>query len=382
MGKNGQSVDWEEVLALVDEKIPASRVEHLRKHVKECEQCREKLEKAGESSGKVRKTEHDASQTGGLPILIRNYRWPLLISGGLVLLLLLGLLGLWQDRIRSFATAGRPTPEVRMKQQEDKLAEQRASEFAATPNDALYDENQVSNRPSKPLASAPMIARSVALTIVAKDFGGARASLEALLAKHHGYAAELTVNTQQGSARSLQASLRIPAGELARAVSELKALGAVESESQKGEEVTQQHSDLAARLKNSRETETRLQSILQQRTGKMSDVLEVEQEISRVRGEIEGMEAELNGLEHRVDFTTVELTIAEEYRVQLSTPSLSNRLRNAAVSGFQSAADSVLGILLFGMNYGPSLVLWLAILILPGRFAWKRWRGSRLIEAR
>jgi DNA-binding transcriptional regulator YhcF (GntR family) len=224
----------------------------------------------------------------------------------------------------------------------------------------------------------PLIARSVTLSILAKEFLTARASLEALLERHHGYAANLTVNTQQGSTRSLAASLRVPVGELGAAVAELRALGSVENESQIGEEVTEQHSDLVARLKNSRETEQRLQAVLRQRTGKMADVLEVEQEISRVRGEIEGMEAELKGLEHRVDFATVDLTINEEYRAELGAPSLSNRFRNALVNGFQSAADMVVGMLLFGMNYAPSLLLWVAILFVPGRFVWKRWHSFLL----
>ena len=382
MSKDGQSADWEEVLALVDEKIPASRLEYLRKHLKECEECREKVEHVEEASREVREAAHDAPQTGGSLRLMREYKWALLISGGLILLALLALLGQRQDRINSFATAGKQSAQVNMTEPAPIPAGRPASAAANEQSTGLYDENPVTHPAAQVLESSPMIARSVTLAIVAKDFAGARAALEAVLTKHHGYAADLTVNTQQGSARSLQASLRIPAGELPAAVTELKALGALENESQKGEEVTQQHSDLVARLKNSRETEARLQSILQQRTGKMSDVLEVEQEISRVRGEIEGMEAELKGLEHRVDYATIDLTIAEEYHAQLGAPSLGNQLRNAVVNGFQSAADTIMGMLLFGMNYGPRLLVWFAILILPGRFAWKRWKAARLSEAR
>jgi Domain of unknown function (DUF4349) len=104
----------------------------------------------------------------------------------------------------------------------------------------------------------------------------------------------------------------------------------------------------------------------------MADVLDVEREISRVRGEIEGLEAEQKALEHRVDFATVDLRIGEEYRAQLGAPSLANRLRNAVVSGFQSAADTIVAILLWLLNYGPTLLLWLAILFLPVRILWRR----------
>lgn len=228
--------------------------------------------------------------------------------------------------------------------------------------------------------SGPMIARTVSLAIIVRDFGAGRASLDAILARHNGYAASLSVSTPQGAARTLQASLRIPAPRLALALSELKALGRVENETQNGEEVTQQHADLVARLKNSRETEQRLQDVLRTRTGKVKDVLEVEEEIARVRGEIEQMEAEQKTLEHRVEFATIDLKLAEEYKAQLNTPapSVLMQLRNATVNGFRDAFESLLALVLFLVESGPSLLLWLALVGIP---AWRLWRRYRRAQS-
>ncbi len=225
---------------------------------------------------------------------------------------------------------------------------------------------------------APMIARTVSLSIIAKDFESSHASLDAILARHNGYAADLNVATPQGAARSLQASLRIPAPQLAAALAELKALGRVELENQNGEEVTQQHADLVARLKNSRETEQRLQAILTQRTGKISDVLEVEQEIARVRGEIEQMEAEQKNLEHRVDFATIDLKLSEEYKAKLDSPApaISTLIHNAAVSGYRNVAGTLLSIVLFFAEYGPVLTFWLLLFSIPAWPVWRRWRHA------
>jgi len=79
---------------------------------------------------------------------------------------------------------------------------------------------------------------------------------------------------------------------------------------------------LVARLKNSRATEQRLVDILRQRPGKVSEVLEVEQEIARVRGEIEQMEADRKSLETRVQFATVKLQVNEEYKRNFRSPRL------------------------------------------------------------
>jgi hypothetical protein len=231
---------------------------------------------------------------------------------------------------------------------------------------------------TEPQQNGPMIARTVALSLIAKDFDSSRASLDAILARHNGYSANLSVSTPQNAARSLQASLRIPTPQLAAALAELKSLGRVELENQNGEEVTQQHADLVARLKNSRETEQRLQAILTQRTGKISDVLEVEQEIARVRGEIEQMEAEQKNLEHRVDFATIDLKLSEEYKAKLdsATPSISTQIHNAAVNGYRNVADTLLSIVLFFAEYGPVLAFWLLLFTIPAWLVWWRWRHA------
>jgi anti-sigma factor RsiW len=223
-----------------------------------------------------------------------------------------------------------------------------------------------------------MIARTVSLSLISKDFAAARTSLDAILVRHNGYAANLSVNTPDGVARSIEASLRIPAPQLAAALAELKTLGPVELEKQNGEEVTQQHADLLARLKNSRETEQRLQAILTQRTGKISDVLEVEQEIARVRGEIEQMEAEQKNLEHRVDFATIDLKISEEYKAKLdsTTPSISTQLHNSLVNGYRNVADTLLALLLFFAEYGPILLFWALLLFIPAWLVWRRRRHA------
>jgi chromosome segregation ATPase len=224
-----------------------------------------------------------------------------------------------------------------------------------------------------------MIARTVSLTITVKDFVAARASLDSILARHHGYSAQLTVSTPENSSRSFQASLRIPAPELAAALAELRSLGRVQNESQSGEEITQQHTDLLARLKNSRETESRLQAILQQRTGKVADILEVEEQIERVRGEIESMEAEQKTLEHRVDFASVDLQLTEEFKAQFNSPdtSASTRIHNAFIAGLDHATATLLGFVLFFEEDGPVILIWLVMFGVPSFLVWRRYRKVR-----
>lgn len=211
---------------------------------------------------------------------------------------------------------------------------------------------------------APMIARIVSLTVVVKDLTASRSSLEAILTRHRGYAAQLSVTTPQDAFRSLQASLRIPASELTSTIADLKSLGRVEDESQSADEVTQEHDDLLARLKTARETEARFQAILQQRTGSVADVLEVEESIARVRGEIESMETDQDALEHRVAFATVQLNLSEESKTPPGD-SVAARMSKALAAGYRNATGTLLGIVIFAEEYGPTILIWLAILAVP-----------------
>src|SRR5882762_9331316 len=226
--------------------------------------------------------------------------------------------------------------------------------------------------------STPMIARTADLKLLVERLDDARQAMDRILAEHKGYVAQLSATAESGSARVVIASLRVPADQLDVCLAELKKLGRVTKESQAGEEVTQQHIDLAARRKNSRNTEQRLNEVLQKHAGKVKEVLDVEKESARVRGEIEQMEAEQQTLEHRVNFATIDLKLAEEYRAQLSTPapSVAMQLRNAIVDGFCSAFQSLLALVLFLAESGPTLLLWLMILSFPAWLLWRRYQRS------
>jgi hypothetical protein len=227
-------------------------------------------------------------------------------------------------------------------------------------------------------APGPMIERAAQLTLSTHDFDQLRARIDAILTRHHGYLAQLTVNAPETSGRSLNAILRIPAAQLDSALAECKQLGRVESESQNGRDVSKQYVDLIARLANARNTAQRLTQLLAQRTGKLSDVLAVETELGRVQGEIEQMEAERKNTESEVAYAALQLNVGEYYKAQLrvSPDSTLLRFRNAAIEGYRSMADGLIGAALFIIAYAPSVLLWAALLFFPVRALWRRYVRS------
>lgn len=257
----------------------------------------------------------------------------------------------------------------------------RSSQHFTTAGLPTYDaKNQLTdtNKPDHeiPLPNGPMIVRTAQINLTTTEFDRARGSLEEILTRHNGYMGQLSVIGSADAARTLEAELRVPANQLDAALAEMKALGRVDSESQKGDEVTQQYVDLQARLKNSRNEEQRLIEILRQRTGKLSDVLAVEKEIASVREEIERMEAEKKTMEKQVTFSTVSMKISEDYKqpVHVVPDATSTRIRNAAVEGYETMVAGLVNVLLFLASWGPSLLLWGIILFFPARWLWRHRR--------
>jgi Domain of unknown function (DUF4349)/Putative zinc-finger len=226
--------------------------------------------------------------------------------------------------------------------------------------------------------AGPMIVRRASLALLTKEFDAARAALENLVKAHQGCFGQLNVTAPNGAGRTLTATVRVPAGQIDGVLVELRKLGHVEQENQSADDVTRQYVDLTARLSNARETEKRLVDILRERTGKVSDVLQVEQQISRTRQQIEQMDAERKTLDNQVQYASVDLRITEEYKKSLETPapSLGTRVNNAAVEGFREAADLVIGLVLWLLGTVPSLV------VLGALLAWPAWWLVRWVRRR
>jgi len=222
--------------------------------------------------------------------------------------------------------------------------------------------------------SEPRIAYSAELAVATKEFVRSRGSLEEILERHRGYVAKLRM-VGQPAGSLLSATLRIPSSEYSSTLSDLKSIGRIEREEESADEITQQHGDLEARLVNAQNSEQRLERMLENPPAKGSDLTAFERQLATLRAEIERMQAERRAFDNRAVFSSVFFSMREE--VSSPAVTLGAQLRNAAVNGFSDAVMSLSGILIFAMNYGPSLLLWAVILFLRARYIWRR---SRLLS--
>ena len=367
------SRELEQVMAYVDGALGANAAEKVRLHLAGCLECRQaEKELRGVSAQLQSWGVGSAPDSFRLPAVnsTRVVSTPFLTSmfssrgrmaaAAVVVLTLIGVSVLRDSEKRGVPISA---AEESAQKYDRRRANERGQIANASPADAPAVVESLAFQ--GPPSQGPLVVRTARLTIVASDFDAARGEIERTVQQMGGFIGQMEAQGAPGSPRRVTATLRIPAARLDEIIAALRRLGQVVGEAQDGEDVTQQSADLNTRLENARVSEKRLRDILAQRTGKLSDVLDVEREIARVRGEIELMEAERRSLDRRVTYATVSVTLTEDRKSELNLGPVpvSRRLRNALVDGWTNAIASGVDVLLFVAGVGPTVVLWALILV-------------------
>lgn len=144
---------------------------------------------------------------------------------------------------------------------------------------------------------------SVSISKIAKDNGGEVASS----------------NFRQSgtNVKSGYITVKVPVANFEKAFSDLKKVASlVISESTSGTDVTEQYVDLQAQLKNKQTEEEAFARIMNQ-AQKIDDILAVQTQLSRVRGEIESLQGRIKYLESQTDMSTITINLSEDANISV-----------------------------------------------------------------
>lgn len=161
-----------------------------------------------------------------------------------------------------------------------------------------------------------------------------------------------------GGRNNGQVTLRVPQANFYLTIEEIEALGTVGSKQVSGQDVTGEFIDLDARLGNLKKQELRLQEILKTAVT-VKDILEVEHELERVRGEIERLTGRLNFLNQSVEMSTIMVSAVEPASFISGGSGVVDTLRQAA-GGF---IESLQGIVIF-TGYILPILLFIALILI------------------
>ena len=158
---------------------------------------------------------------------------------------------------------------------------------------------------------ANMIIRTGQTSIEVDSLERAVSQIRLLAGRVGGYVANTTMQTGRSQLRSATLEVKIPAARFDDGLGGLAGLGKVESVNINADDVGEEFTDVTARMGNARRLESRLIDLLATRTGKLKDVLDVEQQLARVREEIERYEGRLRYLHAHAVLSTLTIYVHE-----------------------------------------------------------------------
>lgn len=201
-----------------------------------------------------------------------------------------------------------------------------------------------------PESNPEKIIYSADVNVETTDFDASLEKLNRLIAEYEGYVESSSLNSSNyrniaagnENLRSAGYTIRVPAKHFDTLMNRLSDLGNVPYRYIYTENVSAQYYDTQARLNACKAQEERLLELLDL-AASVSEIIEIEGELSNVRYKIESLETSLRGWDRRVDYSTVYLNLSEvrEYTPE-QRPGFLNQLGQAFRNGFSMLKDFVL----------------------------------------
>ncbi len=209
------------------------------------------------------------------------------------------------------------------------------------------------------------------VTLVTDNLTVVEDQLKQLVGGDRGYISSASVTGEAGASRAGRWTLRIPVARYQECLGAIRKLGELQSLQSNTQDVTEEFVDLGAQLRSKRLEETRLQEHLQRSTARLTDILAVEKELSRVRTEVEQLEGRLRFLTHQSDLTTITVTAQQplHFSPPERTPFLA-MVRRTFVGSLEGMRDFGAALVLMLVGALP----WVVVGALIGIPLWRRAR--------
>jgi hypothetical protein len=193
-----------------------------------------------------------------------------------------------------------------------------------------------------------------------------------------GYVSQFSEDRASGAQRGGRWTIRVPAAKFTWLLDEVAQLGVAERREVQSQDVIEEFVDLGSRLKNKQTLESRLLELVSKRGDEIKDVLALENELSRVREEIEKLQGRLNYLSDRVALTTIEIQAYERLDYQPPEATFGQRIASTFSVSLDRLRRLGQAVVLVATALAPWLVAGLMILLPIGITVRKRWHPRPL----
>lgn len=164
--------------------------------------------------------------------------------------------------------------------------------------------------------------------------------------RKHGALVQNDSEGKSGDALTRTMTIRIPGKKFEGFITAVsKGVSYFDRKDISSSDVTDQYIDLEARVKAKKVLEARYLDLIS-KAKKVSEILEIEKELSTIREEIEAKEGQLRYLNNRVDLSTVTIEFYKETAAAPdATVSYGSKMANALKSGFNALSSFFIALL-------------------------------------
>lgn len=210
------------------------------------------------------------------------------------------------------------------------------------------------------------IIRTGSMTLEVSDISESLAEIAAIAGGFNGYVVSSSQRSNTGSDPTGQISIRIPADRYENALQKLRELATkVIYENSSSQDVTEQYTDLQAQLSNYQATESQFLEILK-KAEDVQDILEVQKELSNVRGNIERVKGRIQYLEKTSETSLIDISLKKARPIGESSWDVGGIFKGA-VDGLIGFGKVLLAIIIWLLVFSPIWIIVLVIILVVRR---------------
>jgi hypothetical protein len=218
-----------------------------------------------------------------------------------------------------------------------------------------------------------MIIRSGTMSIEVDSYDETEAKIKDIVKNFGGYLTNSTAKLNTDGKKQGSITIRVASEKFDGMIADLSKIGKVMNQNITGMDVTEEYMDADARLKTQRELEARLLKLLEEKTAKLTDVVEVEQKLANVRENIEKTEGRMKYLKDQASYSTLTVSVYEPSLLTTSTGGgffyeLGQGVKKG-LSGFTSVLKGMITVII---ALSPIIVIVLIIIYFLVRYFRKR----------
>jgi len=235
--------------------------------------------------------------------------------------------------------------------------------------------NQVENSQTPPAVTERKIIRNADLQLESDSPEQSQEKITAIAESKGGFVVESQQSSSDVRATTrdtVSMTVRVPSDKFNEALEEIrKQASRVVVETVKSDDVTEEFIDIEAQLKAKRALEAQFLEIMK-RANTVDDALNVQRQLSEVRGEIEKIEGRKRFLENQAALSTIKIRLQTPAAFSANSTGFGYRLKESFASGFDAALNFVLGLVSFVIAILPFLIFIVLPIYLIVRYFLKR----------